>query len=96
MLEILSQNTVFSGFLKSILQCINFSEDVTLLNSVDYIKGEYLTYPNITICHPAFFDMDRLKGKMMSAFELKMVEKLYTDSKLRSGGYHVQKLYVKK
>ena len=65
MLQILSQNTVFSGFLKSILQCINFSEDVTLLNSVDYIKGEYLTYPNITICHPAFFDMDRLQGKMM-------------------------------
>lgn len=46
-----------------IVQMIEFQRDVSILNSVDYVKNVNLSYPNLTICHPSYFDMDKLKGK---------------------------------
>ena len=46
-----------------ILQMIEYQKDVSILNSVDYVKNVNLSYPNLTICHPSYFDMEKLKGK---------------------------------
>ena len=45
-------------------QMIEYQKDVSILNSVDYVKNVNLSYPNLTICHPSYFDMDKLKGKI--------------------------------
>ena len=43
-------------------QMIEYQKDVSILNSVHYVKNVNLSYPNLTICHPSYFDMDKLKG----------------------------------
>ena len=44
-------------------ELIRFSLDQSVLSSQDWVKSNYTTYPNITVCHPAYFDGDKLKSK---------------------------------
>ena len=45
-------------------QILEFQEDKTVLTSVDLVKSLNVTYPNITICHPRFFDVEKLQGML--------------------------------
>ena len=43
-------------------QILDYQDDKTVLTSVDLVKSLNVTYPNITICHPRFFDVEKLQG----------------------------------
>ena len=44
-------------------ELIQFSQDKSVLSSQDWVKSNSITYPNITVCHPAYFDGEKLKSK---------------------------------
>ena len=49
-------------------ELIKFSHDKSVLSSQDWVKSNNITYPNITVCHPAYFDGEKLKSKSQTHF----------------------------
>lgn len=41
---------------------VNFYHDTLVMSSIEKIKSDNATYPNITVCHPSFFDGEKMKG----------------------------------
>ena len=44
-----------------VLQCVKFYEEPAVLSKVDRVKNLNVTYPNITICHPGYFDFKKME-----------------------------------
>jgi hypothetical protein len=46
-----------------IAKFLEFTNDETVIGSIDWVKGTNVTYPNITVCHPSYFSVLKMKSK---------------------------------
>jgi hypothetical protein len=39
-----------------------FVENPSVVTSVEWMSTDEIRYPNVTLCHPKFFDIEKIKG----------------------------------
>ena len=44
------------------VQYVDFINSDSVSNAVEWVPSNNLTYPNITVCHPGYWDMKKMKG----------------------------------
>ena len=52
-------------------QTIDFASTKSVLNSFDFITADSLPYPNVTVCHPRFFALDKMEGNKIKKWPQK-------------------------
>ena len=46
-----------------LVKYVQFLNDDTVSNNVEWLTAKNLTYPNITVCHPSYFDVHKMQSK---------------------------------
>ena len=46
-----------------VIESIKFWNDETVLSKIDQVQRTNTTYPNITVCHPGYFDWIKMQGE---------------------------------
>lgn len=44
-------------------QSVSFLRQHEVKNSIEWVEESNLTYPNVTVCHSAFFDKSKMESK---------------------------------